>query len=461
MKKTWKRVLAAALALTVAAGLAGCGEKKDAANGDEKIKVVMWTKVSQDANEGKKEVYEKEMELIKAKFPQYEIIDIVAPTGGGISMEYDKALMAGEAPSFINALTYNEIPTRIKNGTVADITELVADWDIEKQGLRDTMFDEANTKDGRIYALTDATYLRGTYVNKQLVEKSGGDPDNLAKTWDELVDYGVKMTDFSIPRYCYSLLGSTNCSWPYVAWVWSAGGEMVRQNEDGTWRVAFNEPEAIDAAEFLHSMIWEHEITQKDVTVNPNELRTQVVNGTAAYSWNTYEGMDEKGLNNYGLSYSDFEVTTMPMKDESLEPVIMANSGVLTFNPKLSEEELKAAFEVATYRYFDEEILTAKWEIMDKHGMVETAIPGRTDLYEKKMAIFEHFPQECKDKLIGLRQYAKPEPFCPNWSEIKKDLEEPIQKLYITKDLTRDDIQKMFDDCAEVVYSKYGDAFKK
>ena len=60
MNRKFKRVIALAASAVLAAGmLSGCGEKKNAGENGEKIKDVMWTKVSQDANDAKKEVYEK------------------------------------------------------------------------------------------------------------------------------------------------------------------------------------------------------------------------------------------------------------------------------------------------------------------------------------------------------------------------------------------------------------------
>ena len=66
-----------------------------------------------------------------------------------------------------------------------------------------------------------------------------------------------------------------------------------------------------------------------------------------------------------------------------------------------------------------------------------------------------------KEEFIELSKNAKLEPYCPHWSEVKSELVAPLQKIYITKDISRDEIKTLLDECAERLYEMYPDTFKK
>jgi hypothetical protein len=74
-------------------------------------------------------------------------------------------------------------------------------------------------------------------------------------------------------------------AWTYTAWVWSAGGEMVRKNPDDTYSLAFTEDPGVDAALFWNDMVWKHKITQKDVLQDWDSLMNDVKSGRACFSW--------------------------------------------------------------------------------------------------------------------------------------------------------------------------------
>lgn len=460
MKKTLKRIVAVTASIALAVGLAACGGKNTSEDGD-KIKLTLWMKVSEDAHNSKQKIWEDQFARLKEKFPEVEFEEIVAPNGSDWRAQYDKALMAGEAPDIYTGFGNTDIPTRIENGTIADLTKFVENWDVEKQGLRDKQFDEAITKDGHIYALPIQTTARGLMMNKTLLEATGSDPNKAPDTWDEFVDMAVKAAEVSSGQLGFGLYGTPGCTWAFMPWVWSAGGEMVRQNDDGTWRVAFNEPAAIDAVELMHDLIWKYEVTQKDILMNQNDLRGQVIQGKVAFSWNAYDGLDPAVMEEYGRTFDEFEIIALPTKDASIENPVMSSSSMLTLNPKLSDEEMQKAWEVGTYMFYDEEYLTRTWECMNENGRVDLFVPGMPHLYEKKLAIFDDFPQESKDSLIRHLGKGKTQYNCPHWVEIESDLVEPLQKVFLTKELTRDDIQKIMDDAAEMIYNKYSKDFHK
>ena len=126
---------------------------------------------------------------------------------------------------------------------------------------------------------------------------------------------------------------------------------MVRKNDDGTYKIAFNEPEGVDAAMFMNEMIWKYKMTQKDVLMSIGDL------------------------------------------------------GKLAANENLSESTRK--------------------------------------------------------EIMSLSLNAKPEPYCPHWGDVKTELVNPLQTIFLKEGITREEAQKLLDDCANTLYDKYPDTFKK
>ncbi len=459
MKTKFKRVLTASLALVMAMQMTGCGEKKTASDGNITLK--LWTKPTQDATANDIEIHEEWITALKAKFPNVTFEEAIAPAGNDYRTEYDKALMAGTAPAYHSMFSYTDIPSRIKNKTIADITEYVKDWDLKKEGKVLDTFDEAISSDGKWYAMPKYAYTMACFVNRRLLRENGESDTAFPETWDEFAKQGAKITDFSVPRIGYALVGMDWCAWPFTAWVWSAGGEMVRQNDDGTYKLAFNEDAGVDAAVFMNEMIWKHKMTQKDVLMSMKDLESLAQNQTAVYSWNQLSIISKEAIEKYNLDPDDYTVMAMPVKDKSIDRPALAGGEVTTFNPKLSEEELAVAVEVVKYSDFSDERMDVSIDNIKKYGSTSVTVPGRVDYYEKKLDAIESLTAQKRSNLLELSKNAKPEPFCEHWSELKTELVNPLQEIFLKEGISRDEVKKLLDDCADKLYSMYPDTFKK
>lgn len=461
MKTALKKVISSILTVSCAGALlAGCGTKQTATN--DKVTLRLWTALSQDAKEVDIISHDRMMESPRAQFPDIIFEESITPQGGtDYRQEYDKALMAGTAPAIYTQFSYTDIPSRIENGTIADITAFVDNWDKKKEGKIITMLDDAISKDGKWYALPRKAYTQATLCGVTAIESGGGDMNNLPATWDEFAEFGEKVTDLDVPRLGYAMLGMNWCAWPFTAWVWSAGGEMVEQNADGTYRIAFNDEAGVDAAMFLNQMIWVNKMTQKDVLLGLGDLQNLTLNGTACFSWMNFAELKKDKIEENGLSIEDFSVMPMPVKDESIPRPSLAGGEVITFNPKLSQEELDAALAVADWLYFSDERMQAICDEITEFDLSDVYIPGRADWYERKLAANKWLTEEQIEAISKLGENAKPEPYCAHWSDLKSELVAPLQKIYLTDGITRAEVQKLLDECAEKLYTLYPETFKK
>lgn len=456
-----KRLLALLMVLVLACGICACGDEGGETAGDEKVKVTLWHQVGADASEITRKLFTERSERMHAEFPQYEIEEVLMQVGANYRQEYDKNLMAGLAPTMFDQFSYTDIPARIENGTVANITDLVNDWDLRKEGKVFAAFDDAISKNGEWYAIPMKAYTQATMVNKKKLIEGGGSVDNLPDTWEEFAEVGAMVTDFDVPRIGYSLLGSDWCAWVYTPWVWSAGGDMVRQKENGKYTITFQEDPGVDAAMYLNRLIWEEKMVQKNVLQSVADMNADILSGRAVFSWAQPSIFTAEELAKYDLTMDDFCMIPIPSKDESIAPVALTGGEVITFNPKSSKEEIQAAWDVATFLYYDEDELTAQWQSAADSGGMDVFIPARSDLLDKKLEIMGSLPEQLANDMETLMNASIAEPYCPNWTEVKSALVNPLQKIYLTEGITREEAKALLTECAETLYQQYPDSFEK
>ena len=80
---------------------------------------------------------------------------------------------------------------------------------------------------------------------------------------------------------------------------------------------------------------------------------------------------------------------------------------------------------------------------------------------ELAFAACENLTESARQEIMALSLNAKPEPFCPHWGDVKTELVNPLQTIFLKEGITREEAQKLLDDCANALYEKYPETFKK
>ncbi|MDR1438839.1 MAG: hypothetical protein LBJ10_02140 [Clostridiales bacterium] len=433
-----------------------------AADAGANVKLKIYSVPQDDDPESAHEEFAFTKEKVEARFPNVEFEWTRMAPGSDYRQQYDQLLMSGDGPTVASMFPYVDIQTRIANNTIADITEYVADWDLRLNGLVNSTFDEAlSTPDGKWFAVPYAPYVNAIVYNSAVIREAGGDPAKIPTTWSEFADMASAYTDKDLPRFGYLLLGSEWNAWTYTPWVWAAGGEMVRSNEDGTWKVAFNEDPGVDAAMFMNELIWKRNATQKDVLEAYEDMQNHFKAGQAAYGWGSPPGFSADDLGKFDQKQEDIGFFPLPAKDDGGRVVGFAGGEVWTMLPIASQEQRDAAWEYIQYISFDEEYLTELWAKQDALGRLAATPAVRTDLVEKKFSMASSWPSHWAKQMADAMAVAQPEPYCPNWNELKNEIVQPLQTIYLTENITWDEAKKLLDDCAETLYTKYPDAFVK
>ena len=455
--KKFKKIVALCLAAATLL-MSGCskgGEKED--NG--KTHITMWTAITESTPESEVKLQEMLEARLAEKFPDIEVEFINRLAGKDYREEYDKAMMAKEEPTIYHMFSYTDIPTRIEKGTIADITKLVDGWQLKKEGKVIETFDNVINKGDKWYAIPRSAYTKGLLVSKKALENSGIDSGADPRTWEEFTQICSQATNREDAKIGYALFGNDACVWSFIPWVWSAGGDFVEETKDGKYNLLVDADPVVDAAYYMNRLIWEHKATQTNIIEERNELYKLLYSGSAVYAFGDLYPIKDTTLSKYGLTPEDFDFTTYPTKDESVDEVSFAGGEVITFSPRASDEELQAAFKVAEYIYYDEEWLAEKWAFENENSIREFSIPARSDLYEAKLNSYDSISDGFKKALLTVGEASMPEPACPYWTEFKTKFEIPLQKVYADEDITRDEVKKIFEDFKNEFTKSHSDAY--
>jgi ABC-type glycerol-3-phosphate transport system substrate-binding protein len=426
----------------------------------EKVKITVWGPL-ENYSEVEKQSWKFCVDEFKKRYPDIEIVSIFSPAGTDYRQQYDKALMAGEAPTVTNLLPYVDVQTRAANGMIADISSFVNNWDLKKQGLVNPAMDEALQYNGKWYGVMDYVYLAGTVYNKTALEAGGGDSAKLPKTWEEFTSLGQKITDLSVPRFGYLLLGMEWNAWPFTPWVWSAGGEMVIPNGDGTYKVGFSEEPGVDAAMLWHDMIWKYRMTQKDVLKSWNDLRDDMHSGRGVFAFGRMDHYASEAEKKYGIPQSTFGIIPIPAKDANHKQVSIAGGNAWIFSPTATPAELDAAWKFVQLFDFDKDFQVKKWEYENSLGGINNRIPPRTDIIDTKFSMATSWPEGWAEEFSVISSTARMEPWCPNWNNLKNILAPVLQKVLLTEKISRDEVRTLLTQAASEAYKMYPDTFRK
>lgn len=272
-----KKLVSMLLATTLAASaLTGCTGGNKTSDKDEQGRTV----ISVGNWPSKEGDYLTHMTKLKTEFEADNPTMAITPDTWEFDLQtfYSKA-SAGQLPGL-----YYTYPTQINaisgGGYFTDLTAGL------KRAGYDGKFNEAVldsvTKDGKIVAFpTDANAL-GIAYNVDLFEQAGlmnadGTPMQ-PKTWDELVEFGVKIKE-ATGKNGFMLPTMNNCGgWLFTPIAWSYGVEFMTE-KDGSYTATFDSDKMINAVQFVSDLKWKHNIFGDNALIDIDEYYKQFALG--------------------------------------------------------------------------------------------------------------------------------------------------------------------------------------
>ncbi|MFR4440369.1 MAG: extracellular solute-binding protein [Hungatella sp.] len=280
-----KRFLAALLCASMTAGtLAGCStssnapaeetakapETSETANGEssgstetssdkEPVELTLWM-TSRNEDDWSLSMEEKFLE----EHPWIKINKVVKE--GDPGNEFYQGVASGTAPDLVKC-SFTMMDSYISSGILEPLNTYTDSWD--EWGNFTKEYVDMFTKDGSVYGIPSAVNPMLFAYNKALFAEAG--LQEPPKTWDEALEMAKKINNPDNQVSGYATLAAEWTEWFFQYYVWQAGGDLTKENEDGTAELTFTDPAVIEAAKYYQSLK-SAGVLQSDLTLKFGDL---------------------------------------------------------------------------------------------------------------------------------------------------------------------------------------------
>lgn len=200
----------------------------------------------------------------------------------GFDTYYDKlvtALQAGKGPDLAFADLGGWVPTFAEKGWLEPMEEHLKNWEGTAQ-IWPNLWPTVTYKKIR-YGLPWYTDCRLLLYNKTMFEKAGLNPDNPPKTWDELLDAALKITDTKNRIYGYGVSGTKteHTTLGYMMFLYAAGGKLLT---DDYSKAAFDSPEGLKALKFYTDLAKKYNVSPNAIQYHEDDYRNMMAQNRVA-----------------------------------------------------------------------------------------------------------------------------------------------------------------------------------
>ena len=439
-----KRSLAILLSLSMAAvsmmGAATTVFAEEKAEEKEPVELTLWV-TSRDEDD-----FEAEMDAkFEEEHPWITLNKIVKE--GDPGNEFYQAVAAGNAPDLVNC-SFTMMDTYMKSGILEPLNAYTDNWD--EWGNFTKEYVDMFTLDGNVYGVpyTVAPMLFG--YNKALFEEAG--IEKLPETWDEALEAAKKINDPDNQIAGYATLAAEWTEWFFQYYVWQAGGDLTKQNEDGTAELTFTDPAVMEAAKY-YQQLRKDDVLQSDLTLKFTDLVTNF--GLGKIGMMPFAADWVKDAVSQGMDPDDLGLMLPPAGPSGERTTAIAGT-TYVINAKADQAKKDAAWEYIAHKA-GAEYQKAYYENLATKGAPNPMIIPRDDM---TITNFYEFPEEYSDvleqaKTIGrLEFYGK--------ADFGTYVDRAVQKILVDPNA---DPEKEFADaqkqCEDEVLESFNETAKK
>ena len=284
--------------------------------------------------------------------------------------EFYQAVAAGTAPDCIQG-SFTMMNKYISAGIVKPLNEYLDNWD-ETKDLDKTYLDMF-TRDGKVYGLPNQVMPMLFGYNKALFEKAGY--DHAPATWDEALEMAKKINDPANNVAGYATLAAEWTEWFFQYYVWQAGGDLTKENADGTAELTFTDPAVIEAAKYYQKLSAE-KVLPSDRTLKFGDLLDNFSQGKIAMMPFAVDWVID--VANKGMDLDDLGLCLPPAGPSGKSATAIAGD-CWVINAKASEEKQDAAWEYISFMTSKEQ-RTAYYDNLASKGAIAPVTIPRTDM---------------------------------------------------------------------------------
>ncbi len=439
-----KRSLAILLSLSMAAvsmmGAATTVFAEEKEEEKEPVELTLWV-TSRDEDD-----FEAEMDAkFEEEHPWITLNKIVKE--GDPGNEFYQAVAAGNAPDLVNC-SFTMMDTYMKSGILEPLNGYVESWDEWENFTKEYV--DMFTLDGNVYGIpaTVAPMLFG--YNKALFEEAG--IEKLPETWDEALEAAKKINNPDNQIAGYATLAAEWTEWFFQYYVWQAGGDLTKQNDDGTAELTFTDPAVMEAAKY-YQQLRKEDVLQSDLTLKFTDLVTNF--GLGKIGMMPFAADWVKDAVSQGMDPDDLGLMLPPAGPSGERTTAIAGT-TYVINAKADQAKKDAAWEYIAHKT-GAEYQKAYYENLATKGAPNPMIIPRDDM---TITDFYEFPEEYSEvleqaKTIGrLEFYGK--------ADFGTYVDRAVQKILVDPNA---DPEKEFADaqkqCEDEVLESFNETNKK
>ena len=395
-----KKLLAAMLCVAMAAtSLVGCGGSGDSGkdtdtakssekgSDEEKVELTIW-----ETSRNKDDWYTSMEKKFLEEHPNITLNKVVKE--GDPGNEFYQAVASGTAPDLVNC-SFTMMDSYITSGILEPLNQYTDKWD--EWGNFTKEYVDMFTKDGKVYGVPNQVAPMLFGYNKALFEEAGiKEPP---KTWDEAVEVAKKINDPDNQVAGYATLAAEWTEWFFQYYVWQAGGDLTKENEDGTAELTFTDPAVIKAAEYYQKLKSEG-VLQSDLTLKFSDLVTNF--GLGKIGMMPFAGDWVSEAITKGIDPDDIGLC-LPPAGPSGKQTTAIGGDCWVINAKADQAKKDAAWEYIKY-YTGKDYRASYYENLATKGAPNPVIIPRDDM---SITDFYEFPEEYKEVLESAKSVGR------------------------------------------------------
>ena len=395
-----KKLLAAMLCVAMAAtSLVGCGGSGDSGkdtdtakssekgSDEEKVELTIW-----ETSRNKDDWYTSMEKKFLEEHPNITLNKVVKE--GDPGNEFYQAVASGTAPDLVNC-SFTMMDSYITSGILEPLNQYTDEWD--EWGNFTKEYVDMFTKDGKVYGVPNQVAPMLFGYNKELFEEAGiKEPP---KTWDEAVEVAKKINDPDNQVAGYATLAAEWTEWFFQYYVWQAGGDLTKENEDGTAELTFTDPAVIKAAEYYQKLKSEG-VLQSDLTLKFSDLVTNF--GLGKIGMMPFAGDWVSEAITKGIDPDDIGLC-LPPAGPSGKQTTAIGGDCWVINAKADQAKKDAAWEYIKY-YTGKDYRASYYENLATKGAPNPVIIPRDDM---SITDFYEFPEEYKEVLESAKSVGR------------------------------------------------------
>ena len=375
MKKALSLLLASIMALSL---LAGCGSAdpsssvavgsssaapSSTASTDAKpVELTYWT-TSASLTDFELSLQEEFMK----QHPHITINNVIKE--GDPGNDFYTAVAAGNAPDMVE-VSFTMMDKYMDAGILEPLNSYFDTWEDKK--AYDQVYLDSFTRNDDLLGLVSWSTAFYLAYNKALFEEAGIEAP--PATWEEALEDAKLLNDPDNQVAGYATLTSEWTEWFFQYYVWQAGGDLSKENEDGTLELTFTDPAVIEAGKYYQELRAAN-VLPSDLTLKFGDLQDKFAQGKIAMM--PFAGDWVSIMVAKGMKVEDIGLALLPA-GPSGKSVTTDMGQCMVINAKTSQEKKDAAWEYIKFM-LSLDTLNKRAENMVATGGINPQIYARND----------------------------------------------------------------------------------